>query len=1019
MWSTVTGLPENHTDALVNAAIDAGTFQNPSAKIRPRYRYWVPDASVSHASLAEDVKEAGEVGAGGVEVLGYYLYGGTFAPDDWSIYGWGTPAWQQAFNALAQAHVDNGLIMDFAMGPNQGQGVPAPENSEGLMWDLYSYNVSIPTGGSFSGKIPGWSDWPAGSLQAVIAGTVVSSVNVTVPNSPPSLNATGVAPGLPGDSPHNRTQVTLAADSLQDLTSRVTANGTLNVNFQANSTGLEINLFFVYLIHNGYRAQQDPAFLQGPQTTPQTWLQNGSWSVDHFSATGAKTITDFWEKYVLTNGTKELVMQVGNYGWEDSIETRGNVFWTRDFPSVFAAQHNYDVTKWLPILFHENKIGFDSEPPIWWITDESDAGDGHIADYRQTLTDLYGVYVETLNNWAHEYLDIQYSAQISYNLPMDMLQNVPNVDAPECESLGFNHLIDGYRQYTGPSNLAGKRIISTECGANHLEAYEQTMPELLWDVKRSIAGSVNQFVFHGYPYSGPYGNTTWPGFTTFDYQYSEMHGKRQPSWNFASDTIDFAARLQFVFQSGIPKLDVALYMKITNFPSIVRNYQPTDLEKAGYGYEYLSPDNFNLPEAYVSKGILAPERQAFKALVVRANDSMTPNGVQQLAEYAHAGLPILFSGGFPTYLLTAETVQDNLISDVLRPLASLPNVHVIPYEGLAASLASIGVTPLTKLSANTTWYTYWRRDDLKGMDYVFVYNDGGNLGLGNGYSEGTVQFDSTGVPYTFDAWTGEQKPILNYSQTDTSTTIFFQLAGNQSTIVAFADSPLSDSPVPTTHATSADAGILGLSSADGKLVAIAGPGSSSMSVTTSEGKVHSVAGAAQSTLALSNWTLVAESWTPSSDIFDIEKTSKTNTTHHLDTLTSWQNINGLQNVSGLGYYSTSFTWSAGSSYSNSSSSTGAFIDFGAIVHTIRVTINGHTLPPLDLNWAKADVSQYLIEGENTVEAVVSTPLLNVLRVYWDKLLSSGAPPPTPPAPAQDYGLIQPVRIIPYRATVLG
>lgn len=72
----VAGLPKNRTDALVNAAIDAGTFQNPSVNVRPRFRYWVPDASVNHTSLADDIKEAGRVGAGGVEVLGFYQYGG-------------------------------------------------------------------------------------------------------------------------------------------------------------------------------------------------------------------------------------------------------------------------------------------------------------------------------------------------------------------------------------------------------------------------------------------------------------------------------------------------------------------------------------------------------------------------------------------------------------------------------------------------------------------------------------------------------------------------------------------------------------------------------------------------------------------------------------------------------------------------------------------------------------------------------------------------------------------------------
>jgi hypothetical protein len=77
---TAQALPYNHTDSLVNAAIDNGTFKDPSVFVRPRYRYWVPDASVDAAVLHDDIAGAKTSGAGGVEVLGYYLYGGMSIP---------------------------------------------------------------------------------------------------------------------------------------------------------------------------------------------------------------------------------------------------------------------------------------------------------------------------------------------------------------------------------------------------------------------------------------------------------------------------------------------------------------------------------------------------------------------------------------------------------------------------------------------------------------------------------------------------------------------------------------------------------------------------------------------------------------------------------------------------------------------------------------------------------------------------------------------------------------------------
>ncbi len=175
---------------------------------------------------------------------------------------------------------------------------------------------------------------------------------------------------------------------------------------------------------------------------------------------------------------------------------------------------------------------------------------------------------------------------MGYNLPLDMPAEIPSVNAQECETLDFNSNIDAYRQFSGAANLAGKRIISSECGANRGLAYQLTIPHLLWDIKRSIAGSINNFVFHGYPYTGVYPNTTWPGFTTFSYSYSDMHGPRQPAWEFYSDFMDWTARNQFVAQSGVPKVDLAFWLKVTNWEAheIVTKYTPQDLEIAGTSF---------------------------------------------------------------------------------------------------------------------------------------------------------------------------------------------------------------------------------------------------------------------------------------------------------------------------------------------------------------------------------------------------------------------------------------------------
>jgi hypothetical protein len=111
--SSAFALPNPSTDA----SVDRGTFENPSIHVRPKFRYWVPDASVDLKVLAKDVKAAKDAGCGGLELLGYYLYGGppsngagrgTYAPVDWAKYGFGTQAWRMLLliNSSHGTHAD-------------------------------------------------------------------------------------------------------------------------------------------------------------------------------------------------------------------------------------------------------------------------------------------------------------------------------------------------------------------------------------------------------------------------------------------------------------------------------------------------------------------------------------------------------------------------------------------------------------------------------------------------------------------------------------------------------------------------------------------------------------------------------------------------------------------------------------------------------------------------------------------------------------------------------------------------
>lgn len=391
---------------------------------------------------------------------------------------------------------------------------------------------------------------------------------------------------------------------------------------------------------------------------------------------------------------------------------------------------------------------------------------------------------------------------------------------------------------------------------------------------------------------------------------------------------------------------------------------------------------------------------------------MTLFGVKKLREYALAGLPIIFAGGIPTRMWAPHKCPAEAVERIMNEMAELPNVHIAATndDGVAQALVDIGIQPRTKIDSNGPWYTAWREDTVNDVDYVFVYNPS------NVTTTGTVGFETTKIPYIFDAWTGEQNPVARYEQTDERTIIPFTLHANQSTIVAFLPEPLDANP--SVYVTDASEEILSITAAEKKVSVKAGTSSSdSLSVKTSDGKAHIVAKSSAKPFSPSSWTLTVEHWDAPADLYDYPRSAvKSNSTHSLTALKSWLTIPGLETTSGRGHYKTTFTWPP----AGDSKADGALLDLGRTFHSMKAYVNGKKLPPLDCSAAVADIGPFLREGENVLEVTVGTTLINVLRPIWRDLRFSATHPSesVPVHPAQHYGLTGPVVLTPYRETLI-
>ncbi|KAB5528055.1 hypothetical protein GE09DRAFT_1064745 [Coniochaeta sp. 2T2.1] len=694
-------------------------FASPQNGDRPKFRYWFPDARVSTDVIADDVRAIKDVGGGGLEFLSFYNYGQGPPLTNWSTYGFGTPAFKEVLRAALNASAEHGLLFDFALGPNQGQGVPSVPEAPGLAYELVYGVREIPAGQVFSGLVPPANPhfnyepltsfinppqlWGENRLVSVMAADVVSS--------------SGTGPG---------TTKVLEESSAIDLTD-LTANGSL------------------------------------------TWAPP---AVDHFSAAGAKKMTNFWDQYLFDDDEiRELLKKAGKYSWEDSMEMMASLWWTPGFLDRFQKSRGYSAAKYLPVMFQASNSWNDYSPPYnttyIFDIDATRTGWKYLQDYKAALNEGYKEYLQHFQDWASS-LGLGHSVQPAYNLPLDMQADIPFAEAPELESLGFNEDLDLYRQFTGPAHLAGRNVISTEVGARRIGAYALTVPALVGLLQDSYAVGVNTMVIHGFPYSGDYVNTSWPGYTPFQYEFTEMWGPRMPAWMHFNDTMLYAARNTLV-------------------------------TKIGYTHEYVGPSNLASPNVTVSHDLLAADGPAYKALVLCSQTYITSAASADLLRFAKSGLPIIIAGSVPN--TTFATDDQAAIAANMKTLVGLPSVQVISTSEFSpAYLSAKGILPRVSVSSvagsnNGSLYTFWRHDESSGLDAIYVLNRGTLATFKLTFS---VPTDT--VPWELDAWTGTQTRLTVYETTSSSVTLNVALQQRQTKIFVFTRSSVG--AAPSIHAVS-------------------------------------------------------------------------------------------------------------------------------------------------------------------------------------------------------------------------
>ncbi|MEV0404108.1 glycosyl hydrolase [Actinoallomurus sp. NPDC050550] len=953
----------------------AGRFTRPDVSVAPKFRWWWPDGNVDPAEIRREVDQIADAGFGGAEIAAVHHSIADKSVLDAAGHGWGSPAWVDAVEAALDQARRRGVTIDLTIGPAWPAAVPTiTPDGPAAVKELAYGSATVAAGATYDGPVPAPAIAPAATVTAQKL-LLVQAARVDAANS-------------------TRKETGLDLASVQDLTGRI-ADGRLS--WTAPSDGS-----WVVIAHWERGSGQTPE--SGPHTSPAAYV------VDHFSAAGTRAVTDYWESHILTQDVRRLIRRAGATLFEDSIEIETKALqWTPDLPAEFARRKGYALAPYLPAIVQKsgNQVfAYEAAPTR------------HVRhDFWDVVSQLFNEHhVTALKKWAHS-IGLDLRAQ-PYGLQTDAIASAAILDVPEGESIGFKNL-DDWRCLAGGRDMAGTTVLSGEIGAYNGGAYNTTWKRFLLTVGGAYAAGLNRAVIHGFSYATAPG-VKWPGFAAFTpyngtIGYSESWGPRQPTWEHAEDISGYLSRVHQVLQSGTARADVAIFRQ-TGYTAtgIGASWFTASGVPLGWTHQFLSEPLLALPNATVSGGRLAPDGPRYKAIFVEGDFfagsecTLTVFAAARLLRYAKAGLPIVLLGDWsaPTVPGLGSDAENGRLRAVVADLVKEPNVRVVGDKAnVPAALADLGVAPDVTYAQSSTLLNAHRHDD--GVDYYYLCNGrhAETVKPPVAAIDHAVSFTRTvedAVPYALDPWTGSAERIATYAEDGDRVTVRVALQPGQATVVALARPGRFGSGGGRAHVTNTEAAEARF--ADGDLV-IRATVAGTYATTLSTGRiVRTTVADVPAPITPGTWQLEVESREPGASA------SETATVTHrltLDALKAWPDIPELADVSGIGRYTTTVDLPASWTRAH-----GAYLQLGQVFDTCRVTVNGRRLPAVDQIDPVVDAGPYLRRGTNTIEVEVATTLNNRLRVS-DPSVYGGAP-------RQAYGLIGPVRLVPYvQAAIAG
>ncbi len=972
------------TGADAGGVLDQRTFRDPGPDLQPGFTWWWPGPAVEDPELRAEVQEMAAAGFGTAQLFEAPGLGLPREGNPPETYMWGTQHWAERIKTALQAARENNFTIGIQSGSAWPWTSPAVggENVELSAQELGFAQQPLTGPSEFVGPPPPAFDADDRQL-----------VGVTAAQADPA-----------GTDPQGR--VLLDPESTVDLTSTLDAQG--NVHWTVPPG--EWILF---------------GFWHAPTRSAGALGMGYGFVLDYLNHESTAAAADYLDEHLFDH-LGSLPRVAGDVFHEDNLEgIDARLLWTPDFLEEFRARRGYDLRRYLPALAVPG--GFRQGPGDTSFSFPGGAGERIRRDYTETLTELWVEnHVIPTREWVNGHgLEAAGRAIGADLLGLDVVEVAKAYDVPDIDHI-TNSTIDWVRTTTSGARISGNNRASSELGDLIGADYMITLETLKRIGDRQFVGGANQLDLHGYPYKFAHGSD-WPSWWPFSSEYGPISGVSEgftpeiPLWRHLPRLAGYFARAQTVLRAGRPVTDVAVYRDAYGYESNTFEYgfpQPGDgfepllnsaLTRSGFSFDIVNPNTVTDRATTVRDRHLVVQSPGYKALVIDLDasrrigtvdnsDAMPAPVAQRLVSFADTGLPIVFVGQFPERGVSYRDpeAEDAALQDAVSALAESPNVRLAESEAdVPAALAELGVEADLSLepaeqSAEPCGfgaqcvYSVHRR--TKRGDYWFVWN------AGEAAARFTGSFaTSRRMPEIWDLWSGDRRPVGLYRVDDNRVNVPLELAPLESMVIGFEHGG------KKRHVVATDAEEVIVSKGDLLLRSTEG------------GVAHAdLSNGTQRTVALGTLPgpVEPEAW----DLHVDGAVREGEETHDLEltSLEDWREIPELQHTSGTGIYRTTLT--AGDGWSGKGR--GAYLELGRVEGGVQVSVNDRLVHPASVLPPRLDIGPFLRRGENTIEVELTTTLRNRLTEMGTRGVD-GYQRFAQDLVTQAYGLIGPVRVVPY------